>query len=97
MKRMLAMTIIHTTYGTSNIFMPGAREFIAVVMKLIPPMRNATNSSATATIHIELPSVVIEKFGFAESGGYAVHAPPKPPFGTKNDAINTSADNKNTW
>ena len=41
MNRMLAMTIIHTTIGTSNIFMPGAREFIAVVTKLMPPSRNA--------------------------------------------------------
>src|ERR1044071_5656035 len=60
MNKMEAMTIIHTTYGMSKSFMPGAREFIAVVMKLMPPMRNATNSSATATIHIEEPNVVIE-------------------------------------
>ena len=55
--------------------MPGAREFIAVVMKLMPPMRNATNSSATATIHIDEPNVVIlvaeregEVIGFTYAG-----------------------------
>ena len=58
MNRMLATTIIQTTIGTSNIFMPGAREFIAVVMKLMPPSRNATNSSATATTHSVAPSGV---------------------------------------
>ena len=55
MNRMLAITIIQTTIGMSNIFMPGAREFIAVVMKLMPPSRNATNSSATATTHSVAP------------------------------------------
>ncbi len=49
MKMMVARTIIHTTIGMSNIFMPGARLFITVTVKLIPPSRNATNSSATAT------------------------------------------------
>ena len=48
MKTRLASTIIQMTIGTSNIFMPGAREFIAVVTKLMPPSRNATNSRATA-------------------------------------------------
>ena len=51
MKRMLAMTIIQMTAGMSNIFMPGAREFITVTMKLIPPSRKAANSRATATTH----------------------------------------------
>jgi hypothetical protein len=69
MKRMLAMTIIQTTIGTSYIFMPGAREFIAVVMKLMPPNRNATNSSATATSQIEDPYGVRLYSAFAESGG----------------------------
>ena len=41
---MLATTIIHTTIGTSKARMPGAREFMRVVMKLIPPRRKATNS-----------------------------------------------------
>ena len=51
MKRIEAMTIIQTMTGTSNIFMPGARLFISVVTKLMPPRRNATNSSATAVTH----------------------------------------------
>ena len=55
MNRTLASTIIQMTIGMSNIFMPGAREFITVVTKLIPPSRNATNSSATATNHIVEP------------------------------------------
>jgi hypothetical protein len=58
MNRMLAMQIIHTTIGTSVHFMPGARAFIAVTMKLMPPMRKATNSSATASSHSDEPSGV---------------------------------------
>ena len=69
MKSTLASTIIHTTIGTSNIFMPGAREFMAVVTKLIPPSRNATNSSATAMSHNDDPYGVKLKSLFAESGG----------------------------
>ena len=37
MNRMLAITIIQTTIGMSYMRMPGAREFIAVVTKLMPP------------------------------------------------------------
>ncbi len=48
MNIMLASTIIHTTIGMSHIFIPGARLFIVVTVKLMPPSRNATNSSATA-------------------------------------------------
>ncbi len=66
---MLATTIIHTTMGTSNIFMPGAREFITVVTKLMPPMRKATNSSATAISHSGAPSGVRLYSALAESGG----------------------------
>ena len=44
--------------GTSNIFMPGARLFITVVTKLMPPSRKATNSSATASSHSEAPAGV---------------------------------------
>ena len=69
MNRMLAMTIIHTTIGMSYSFMPGAREFIAVVMKLMPPSRKATNSSATATSKMLEPSGVRLYSGLAESGG----------------------------
>ncbi len=58
MKRMLATTIIHTTIGMSVHLIPGAREFIAVVMKLMPPNRKATNSSATATSQSVEPSGV---------------------------------------
>src|SRR5262245_38937705 len=91
MKRMLAITIIQTTIGTSNIRMPGAREFIAVVMKLIPPSRNATNSSATATTQTVAPYRVRLYTALADSGGYAVHAPPNAPPGTTNDATSTTA------
>ncbi len=66
---MLAMQIIHTTIGTSFAPMPGAREFIAVVMKLIPPIRKATNSSATATSHRVEPSGVRLYCALADRGG----------------------------
>ncbi len=69
MKRMLAITIIQTTTGMSYIFMPSAREFIAVVTKLMPPSRKATNSSATAITQIDDPSGVRLYCAFAESGG----------------------------
>ena len=49
MKTMLARTIIQITIGMSYIFMPGARLFIVVTVKLMPPSKNATNSSATAS------------------------------------------------
>jgi hypothetical protein len=70
---------------------------MAVVMKLMPPSRNATNSSATATSHIDEPSGVRPYSGLAESGGYAVHAPAKPPPSTKNEQISTIALSRNTW
>src|SRR6187399_1544014 len=85
MNRMLATTIIHTTIGMSYIFMPGAREFIAVVMKLIPPSKKATNSRATAMTHSVEPNGVRLYCDLADNGGYAVQAPPKPPPGTKNE------------
>jgi hypothetical protein len=69
MNRMLAMTIIQHTSGMSYAFMPGAREFISVVMKLIPPSRNATNSSATASTQSEEPRFVWLYSATAESGG----------------------------
>ena len=69
MKRMLAMTIIQTTIGMSYIFMPGAREFIAVVTKLMPPSRKATNSNATAINHNDEPHGVRLYSALAESGG----------------------------
>ncbi len=49
--------------------MPGAREFIAVVTKLMPPSRNATNSSATARTKSDEPSGVRLYSAFADSGG----------------------------
>ncbi len=58
MNMMLASTIIQTTIGTSCQRMPGARAFMAVVTKLMPPSRNATNSSATATSHSVEPQGV---------------------------------------
>ena len=58
MNRMLATTIIQTTMGTSKARIPGALEFMSVVMKLIPPNRNATNSSPTPITHRVLPSGV---------------------------------------
>jgi hypothetical protein len=97
MNNMLASTIIHTTTGMSNMRMPGAREFIAVVTKLMPPSRNATNSSATAITHRVEPSGVRLYCGLADSGGYAVHAPPKPPPGTNHDQISTIALSKKIW
>ena len=39
----------------ANIFIPGAREFISVVMKLMPPRRKATNSTATEISHSGAP------------------------------------------
>ena len=93
---MLATTIIQTTSGMSHKRMPGAREFIAVVMKLMPPRRNATNSSATATTQSVEPQLVMLYSAFADSGGYAVHAPLKPPPGTKNDAMSTIAERRKT-
>ena len=48
----------HTNNGILCIVMPGAREFISVVMKLIPPSKKATNSSATATSQSVEPSGV---------------------------------------
>ena len=69
MKRMLAITIIHTTIGTSNIRMPGAREFIAVVTKLMPPSKNAVNSSAMATTQNVAPYRVRLYAALADSVG----------------------------
>jgi hypothetical protein len=77
--------------------MPGAREFIAVVTKLMPPSRKATNSSATATRKTLEPSPVRLYSAFAESGGYTVQAPPKPPPGTKKDASSTTTLSRKTW
>ena len=71
MNRMLAMTIIQTTIGMSNIFMPGAAAFITVVTKLMPPSRKATNSSATAMSHSGAPAGVRLYWALADSGGYA--------------------------
>ena len=69
MKRMLAITIIQQTSGMSYALMPGAREFMRVVMKLIPPSRKATNSNATAISHSEDPKSVWLYAATAESGG----------------------------
>ena len=55
MKMMLARTIIQIRIGMSYIFMPGARLFIVVTVKLMPPSKNATNSSATASSHSVAP------------------------------------------
>ena len=63
------MTIIQTTRGMSYAFIPGAREFIVVVMKLIPPRRKAMNSSATAESQRVDPSRVRLYSATAESGG----------------------------
>ena len=69
MNSRLATTIIHTASGTSNARMPGARAFIAVTMKLMPPRRKATNSSATAITHMLLPIGVRLYLPTADSGG----------------------------
>ena len=69
MNRILAMTIIQTTIGISSILMPGARAFMAVVTKLMPPSRKATNSNATATSHRLEPRGVMLYSALAESGG----------------------------
>src|ERR1044072_8876378 len=86
MNSRLATTIIHTTTGTSNAFMPWEPAFIAVTMKLMPPSRNATNSSATASTHMLLPMGVRLYLGVDDSGGEAGHAPPQPPARTNKDA-----------
>ena len=95
MNKITAITKNHTTIGISNIFIPGARAFIAVVTKFIPPKRKETNSRATANIHRDEPQSVRLYSGTEESGGYAVHAPPKPPPFTKNEKIKTRALTKN--
>ena len=59
MKRIDAITIIHTTIGMSHIFIPGARLFMQVTMKLMPPRRNATNSRKTAVIQSVDPRPVV--------------------------------------
>src|SRR5262245_310624 len=97
MKRTLAITIIQTTIGTSNIVIPGAREFIAVVTKFMPPSRKAVNSSATAITQSVDPYGVRLYVDLADSGGYAVHAPPNAPCGTKNDATSTIALRRKIW
>src|SRR5262249_57463428 len=79
MNSKLATTIIHTASGTSKAFIPGARAFIAVTMKLMPPSRKATNSNATASTHMLLPIGVRLYLGTAESGGGAGPPPPPPP------------------
>ena len=89
--KITATTINQTAIGMSSIFIPGARAFIVVVIKLIPPSRNETNSSATARIHKDAPQSVRLYSATEESGGYAVQAPPKPPPLTKKEAINTNA------
>ena len=58
MNTMLAMTIIQMTMGISIQRMPGAREFMTVTMKLMPPTRKATNSNMTATSHRVAPQGV---------------------------------------
>ena len=75
----------------SIIFIPGARAFIVVVIKFIPPNKNDTNSKATAKIHKEAPQSVRLYSATEERGGYEVHAPPKPPPLTKKDRIKTRA------
>ena len=67
--RMLATTIIHTTIGTSYIFMPGARAFMAVTTKLMPPSRKATNSRAPATSQTLEPRPVRLYSALADRGG----------------------------
>ncbi len=70
MKMMLARTIIHTRIGISYIFMPGARLFMAVTVKLMPPSKNATNSSATASSQSDGPDGrQVIRASWTESGG----------------------------
>ncbi len=97
MNMMLAMTIIQTIIGMSRAFMPGAREFIVVVMKLMPPSRKATNSNATASTQSMEPRGVRLYSAAEDSGGYAVQAPPNAPPGTNQDAISTTALAKKIW
>ena len=92
MNRMLAITIIqHDHRDVVEPSCPGAREFIRVVTKLMPPSRNATNSSATPGPTASSPAAVRLYSAFADRGGYAVQAPPKPPPSTKNEASSTIA------
>jgi hypothetical protein len=58
MKTILAMTIIQMTIGISVQRMPGAREFMTVTMKLMPPNKNAMNSSITARSYRVAPQGV---------------------------------------
>ena len=64
-----ANTIIQTTMGISVIRIPGARAFIEVVTKLIPPIRKATNSRATAINQSEAPQSVKLYSATADKGG----------------------------
>ena len=58
-----------TPLGASFWIVAVGLEFIAVVTKLMPPSRNATNSSATATSQSEDPSPVRLYSALADSGG----------------------------
>ena len=69
MKRIEAITIIQTTIGMSHIFIPGARLFMQVTMKLMPPRRKATNSRNTAVIQRVEPRPVRLYSALVESGG----------------------------
>ena len=51
----------------------------------------------TAVTNSVEPSGVRPYSGLAESGGYIVQAPAKPPPGTKNDAISTTAESRKIW
>ena len=66
---MTANTINQTAIGISIIFIPGARAFIVVVIKLIPPSKNETNSKATARTHKDDPQSVRLYSATEERGG----------------------------
>ena len=70
---------------------------MVVVRKLMPPSKKATNSKATANNQNVAPQGARWYSALAESGGYAVHAPPKAPPGTKNAASSTTVLRKKIW
>ena len=67
-KRMTAMLIIQMTIGMSIIPIPGARAFMVVVMKLIPPSKKATISRKTARSHKDAPQLVRLYSAAADNG-----------------------------
>ena len=64
-----AIRIIQIINGMRKSDIPRVRMLNGVTRKLIPPMRKATNSSASARSHMSSPQLTPVYSTFADSGG----------------------------